>query len=75
MAENLRGRAFLVAADDDTEAMASEVIRVLRDDKLRAGLVHEAINAAHRWNATQLENPAGVLQLPITDNYQKAALV
>jgi glycosyltransferase involved in cell wall biosynthesis len=50
--ENLRGRAFLVVADDGSEAMASEVIRVLRDDRLRASLVHEALNAAHQWNAT-----------------------
>jgi glycosyltransferase involved in cell wall biosynthesis len=62
--ENLRGRAFLAVADNDAAAMAAAVIRVLREEMLRATLMHEALAAAQAWNLMQLENLAGALQHP-----------
>ena len=62
--ENLRGRAFVVVADDDAAAMAAGVVRVLREEVLRATLMREALAAAQAWNLVQLENLAGTLQRP-----------
>ena len=73
--ENLRGRAFLAVADNDTAAMAAGVIRVLRDPELRADLVHESLAAARAWNAAQLANLADVLRQPAPRTNQKAAHV
>lgn len=62
--ENLRGRAFLAVPDNDAAAMAASVIRVLRDQDLRASLVQEALAAARAWNATQFANLDSVLRAP-----------
>lgn len=61
--ENLRGRAFLAVADEDAAGMAAGVIRVLREEGLRATLVREALAAARAWNVVQLENLADALRL------------
>lgn len=71
--ESLRGRAFLTVADNDVAAMAASVIRVLRDQELRASLVHEALVAARVWNAAQLASLADALHAPVSGANQKAA--
>ena len=53
--ENLRGQAFLAVPDDDAAAMATAVIRLLRDNALRMTLVQGALSAARAWNIKQLE--------------------
>ncbi len=62
--ETLRGKAFLAVADDDAQAMAAEIVRVLRDGTLRKTLAREALAAARLWNTAQLENLTGILHAP-----------
>jgi len=71
--ENLRGRAFLTVPDDDPVAMAAEVVRVLRNEELRSGLIREALAAARAWNAEQLANLAEALR-PLTPSTTRKAI-
>ena len=62
--ECLRGQAFLTVADSDAAGMAAQIVRLLRDARLRHALSHQALAAARAWNVAQLTNLSQVLQAP-----------